>query len=536
VKGDLRPARLLGALALRLGGGPLRPILLACYRALIAAVAAILRGGRRETAVYVRGSFGGAGSPVPGVSDVDLALVVPDGAGPAGHAHRASIERWEWVVRRVPPLGRVVAIGAYEEGKLADAARSSALTYDLDTSSGTDARRALFAGGGAAGIHLAARFWRPGVPVPLADWRLVAGPDRRPSREHPEDDQPAVAWLELQCWWRYAFWAAAAPEEPHVAYLGVKLVAEPLRVLLWLRDGESIVSRREALRVGLRRVSEEEDAIRAALRTYDRLARGPDPELDERLACLLRLSRAVAREVRRRADVAGPATEVALVGETALGPGGGRGGLAVGRVVPLADWRARTVPGEPPERLLELRGSADSPGVLAAAAAAERPGEVPAVRAREVLVEPTLDRSSRPLLRGVLRAIQCEASDPVSFALLEGRRDASFPALPGWSAADCARRGVAEHAARLADGGCGVVELLAAARSALFLQAVERGEPRLAVDLAAVCDELEREPDAGPAAVAAREALEAGAARHDAPEALERTVRALPAFARRPVA
>ena len=112
---------------------------------------------------------------------------------------------------------------------------------------------------------------------------------------------------------------------------------------------------------------------------------------------------------------------------------------------------------------------------------------------------------------GTLRAVQCPASDPVSFAVLAGKPAARFPNVPGWSAADWARRSVVEHRAWLGSGSEApptvgrwfsgqarsmkreprtLFRLLAAARAALFLESLEDGRPELALTFAAVTDRL----------------------------------------------
>jgi hypothetical protein len=429
----LRRVALLGA------RGPLRPLAVAAHRAVIAIVAQLLGRVVPGTAVYVRGSFGGAGDPIPGLSDVDLVLVVPDGPGPPGTTRRAPVERWARATRRLGMLRALVVVGAYEDRELEDVVRANVLTHP----------RALFAGDDPLRDHLTARC-RPGVPAPMADWRRVAGPDRRPRTGPPADERWAGAWLDLQVWWRYAFWASERPrDDPYTSYLGAKLVAEPLRSLLWLRHGEPVVARREALERGLRALPAEEPAIRAALAFLDRLA---PFDLHDSLAALLRLTREVAAEVAAAAE-AREGAEVRLVRAD-----GGEGGASV----PLVDWRARSIPGGTRERLFVVGGArADDPRALVAAGARERPGHVPAIDAGGVLVLPTLDRTSRPL-RGLLRAVQCPQSDPVTFALLAGRDTALFPGLPGWSARDCARRAADETG------------------DTHFLASLERGDPELA--------------------------------------------------------
>ncbi len=106
--------------------------------------------------------------------------------------------------------------------------------------------------------------------------------------------------------------------------------------------------------------------------------------------------------------------------------------------------------------------------------------------------------------------MQCEATDPVSFALARGERTARFPEVPGLSAADCAERALLEHRAWLGawredDGpplaawleaqertAAPVLQtlgwLLSALRAGLFAASVEAGEPELCLTTAAAAE------------------------------------------------
>jgi hypothetical protein len=96
---------------------------------------------------------------------------------------------------------------------------------------------------------------------------------------------------------------------------------------------------------------------------------------------------------------------------------------------------------------------------------------------------------------GRLRALQCELTDPVSLALLDGRDTASFPGVAGWSARDWARRAVAEHGAWLetrpesADPPP-LAGPIMAARAALLLSSLEEGDPLLTLTPTATLREL----------------------------------------------
>ena len=144
-----------------------------------------------------------------------------------------------------------------------------------------------------------------------------------------------------------------------------------------------------------------------------------------------------------------------------------------------------------------------------------------------------------------LRGVQSAVTDPVSFAVLDGEPAASFPALPGWSARDCARRAVAEHRSWLAaqperlypnDRALGL--LLTAARAALFLTSLETSSPSLALTAAATAEALAEDADGRSAAAAEAGLAELVACRggtrepaREVVEALRAAVEGLPPYA-----
>jgi hypothetical protein len=211
--------------------------------------------------------------------------------------------------------------------------------------------------------------------------------------------------------------------------------------------------------------------------------------------------------------------------------------VAAGRAptwLPLVDWRARTAPAGPEEWLGLVTESAEDPAALALAARSEGGGLQPALRDDGLLVLPTDSEEAT-----LLRAVQCPQTDPVSFALADGRPAASFPDLAGWSARDCARRAVAEHAAwlrrqrdpgSLTEASLGL--LFTAARAALFLESVQAGEPELAITTGTLGDALTeragRSRDTVDAALASYS--EGGPAPAGAVSALHGLVAALPAY------
>jgi hypothetical protein len=164
-----------------------------------------------------------------------------------------------------------------------------------------------------------------------------------------------------------------------------------------------------------------------------------------------------------------------------------------GDLLALCDWRALALPGLPDETFVVVPGHPGDPAVLGATARAQRIGTYPALRAHDLLVMPSASHA-----RSRLRAVQCGLTDPVSFALLAGSAVAQFPNVRGWSAADCARRAIAEQRAAViaaTEPGRELAALLTAARAALFLESIEEGDPELAVTIEAAARRLaERAP------------------------------------------
>jgi hypothetical protein len=214
----------------------------------------------------------------------------------------------------------------------------------------------------------------------------------------------------------------------------------------------------------------------------------PEPPLGAALASLTRQSTLIAVLMDDAARAAGERT-VRLVGAEA-------------RPFPLLDWRALVAPAPAAERFDVVDGHPADAGALARLTlTAEEPA--PVLHAGPLMVRPTLEPG-----RAKLRAVQCAATDPVSFALVGGRAEARFPQAAGWSASDWARRAVDEHrvwlecgnSARLnGHGWLGALSvtpdrMVAAARAALLLESVERGEPELMLSADAVASRLDADP------------------------------------------
>ena len=387
------------------------------------------------TSVYLRGSFAD-GEPVLGLSDLDLVVVAPD-------RERAE-RRWERVRRLIQPLVNVKVYGANE---LSSVTAATILVQPA----------ALFTGG----RHFSLRT-RPGLAGAGNEWRLLAGPEARPA--NPGAPDPCVAaWLELQCWWRYAVWAAAHPSDRQVPYLCFKLVADATRIWLWLAHGELTHGRLAALRRGLELMPDDADALSEALVLHANLHADPGHDLDGTLTWLVGMSERLGAVVDGRA-AEHPGATVRLVAD---------GGRAKGRL-PLADWRALVVPEPGPREVLLADGDPGRAAVLGAADQADRDGTPWLLPARGIFLIPSGDLESRPMTRGTLRVIQCAASDPVTTALLAGRREARFSDIPGWRASDWAQRAVTERRAAASDPA-------ATERAERFLASLEDGAPVLEV-------------------------------------------------------
>lgn len=499
------------------------------YEVAARAGAAYLTLGERGVTTYVRGTLG-SDDHLPGLSDVDLALVVEDHPAIPGLARERATKRLRRLREALPVTELLFDLPrVYEISELRDLTGSSAFTYGLDgieessrpaTEASRRDRAAFF--GERANETSRGHLSRPGLYGAISDWRMLAGADRRP--DEPVLDAQArrcAAWLELQHWWRWVFAACIDPSGPRTASLCVKLVAEPARIWLWLAHGERAADRVAALRRTMRLMPEEEAALQLAAELHGSLSGSPDPPLAEVLPALLRLSGRIAALIAAEIAVE-EVTEVELSGHESelLLPGGGwrpadrfEGGCAP-PLLPLVDWRALARPPPPDEAIAPLPGDPGDPALLGSVAASQGAGPYPALRADRLIVLP-----SGRYGRLDLRAIACQATDPVSFALIGGERSARFPNVSGWSAEHTARRAVAEHrgwltaepgswaanGASTADRELGM--LLTAARAALFLETLLEGEPRLALTVTQAARELAARSSRAP--VVAEEALDA---------------------------
>jgi hypothetical protein len=270
--------------------------------------------------------------------------------------------------------------------------------------------------------------------------------------------------------------------------------------------------------------------------------------VEEALAYLVRASDRVARLLARETATAG-VSSVRLLWEgpdelviaSRDGPADAPALTAGAPLLPLVDWRALAYPARPDEAIAPIEGDPGDIALLRAAALAGDRDPYPALAVGGLLVLPT----ARIWPRGVLRAVQCRLTDPVSFALIAGGEVAVFPDLQGWSASDWAERAIAEHRSWLEDQPpAGVATdramglLFTAARAALFRTSLASGEPALALTVAAVARSLAQRDERS--AVVAESAyrsyrrwrLEGATPSRSDVEPMRRLVRGLPGFAR----
>ena len=481
------PVGLGQRLAVRTAGGRSRVVWRAGFALLIGLLARLLRF-RTGATIYVRGSFG-SDEPVYGLSDVDMVALVQPTSEP-GAARARVLARWRLVSSPLPR--RLVKLNVFELPDLEEIMDSTIVTDGR--TDGLATPRAPLLARGSPRAHYAARL-RPGLYSAASDWRRLVGHELRPTVAVNPGERWARAWLELQCWWRYAFWASVEPSRLRASDLCVKLVAEPLRVWLWMARGERHANRREAIESGLSSLPEERATLERAFGLLGGLPRADEPPpLAESLAFLARISTRLAGRFAEEAESAG-GTRVRLLWPDA--PAGSRA-----QALPLLDWRALVAPAAPEESIVFVPGDPVDPADLARIARDERAdGPRHALRADGIFVLPTLDLQTRPLIRGALRAVQCAATDPVTFALAADRPVAIFPNIAGYSAPDVARRAAAEHRAWLDERNATGAEswtardlglLLTYARAVLFLESLGAGDAELPVTVAGALQRLER--------------------------------------------
>jgi hypothetical protein len=498
------------------------------------AYGAYLVRGERPAAVYLRGSQG-AGDPVHGLSDIDIAVLAPPGRRMRVRARWRRARRllgdllFDWPLVLEPPDLRDCAATTRTFGLAAEVSAERE-GQSLYWGRGADEDRTRLAE-------------RPELYAATAGWRLVRGPELRPpEQERPLPERGHAAWLLLQHWWRLLFPVCIDPSGPRTAYLCWKLYAEPARIWLWLARDERFDLREPALRRAAMALPEEAEAMERALALGRALHRSPAPPLDEVTPYLVRMSGRIAALLGAQAERTA-ATEVVLdwggPNELVLPLGGLAGDQGRGPgLLPLVDWRAFVIGRLPDETFGLLPDDPSDAAALARGAHMGAQGAYPVLAADGLLV---LLTSSWKRTR--LRAVQCAVSDPVSTALVSGANAARFPDLPGWSARDCAQRAVAEHRVALREphpeghSGHELARLVTAARAALMLESLETDRPVLPLTVAATLRSLASRSEERAATAAMESYREFAYDWRPIPAAvladLRRAVLALPAYAER---
>lgn len=490
----------LQRIVLRTGRGPLRPVWRLAFALLERVYVMALRGNDAGTTIYVRGSR----APTLGLSDVDPVVIVPPDPRGQGVARKRVLARRARLERAAPGLcATLFDTPRVFEGAEADRVKPAPM-HDGPP---------LYAGA-AAHADKARLAERPDLYGHGTGWRLVAGRARRfePGLSTPQERR-VTGWLTLQTRWRWLLQDCLESPGPRWADECVKAVTDPARVWLWLARGERTDGRRGTLERALSAMPEHEGALRAAIDLERRI--GATPAGAEFAAHAVAMAGAVADLIAHELDDEGH-DDVRLVddGELTLPRNPAWRLESVSReprLVPLVDWRVlcggwlirdgARPPALPDETLAPIGLDPADLGELRAAVAGGDAGPYPALRSGPLLV-----LASRGWSRTHLRAVQCAATDPVSFALLDGHASAAFPAVAGWSAEHTACRAVSESADGVAAGD--LPALITAARAGLFLQSVREGEPALTVTASATLRTLGEHCGGSPAAVdEAREAL-----------------------------
>ncbi len=471
----------------------MRPIWKLLYGCLIRVASLVLRVGLPVQTVYVRGSFA-VGEPVYGFSDVDLVVVIERDVAHPGENSRRIRERVGRAYRLLPSLRYVIEVTVFEQPELEEAVLAPFLANMPGSADGLPRPR-FYGSDPTVRPDAGARLYGPLRPR----WRTIAGPDVLSTvAPSPFAYRWLWAWADMQFNWKHVFRTCANPDLPQTAHFFPKFVALPIRLMLWLEYGERVVGEHsEVLARGLRVMPEEEGMIRTALALRRDARRSPDVPLDELLPWLLTMTARLADGVARASEAAGT-TEVRLLRDVDGEPLLDREERAelsqiadsAQPLLPLADWRAVVLGGVPDEGFIIVRGDPDRAQDLGLAARAAGAGPYPVFRRDGLLLLP----NARSGLAGAgpcsFRAVQSAVTDPVSFAVTDGRSSCTFANLPGWSVQDIAWRAVSEHRAWLArrsEGGDPqrLAMLLSALRASLFATSVERGDPELPLTVAA---------------------------------------------------
>ena len=513
----------------RTGQGPLWRAWLAGYRAAAWCSAAYLTRHERDTTAYVRAGVA-SGDFLPGLSDIDLLLVCDPDPGQRGAAALRIHARREHLAAVSRPASLLLDSPiVIESDELPELVGANTLTFGLSGTS-DPGESTIYAGDPARAdrIRLAER---PGLYSSTADWSHLRG-RRRDIREAGRSpaEITLAAWLELVFWWRIAFPACGGGLGPRGGYLAAKLISEPARIWLLLAHGERYARRTEALERAIECLPDEEDAFLLGLELHRTAAELPPLQLELVLPPFVRLSDRIADLVRVAATAAGE-TEAELCGNPSeLTPHRPGAPTPPPEALPLCDWRALVSSTHGDEWFVKTAWDVHDPAAIERASGMQDNGAHFALRSGSLLVFP-----GPTFVSTRQRGIESPATDPVTFALADGRSRAAFPNHPGLSLDDVTRRAVAERRAWVerADREPTVTELLLAARAALARESLLRGEPRIPVTLAATARQLgERSATARTVTEASLDELGRPRADPAATAALRSLVTALPGLER----
>ena len=441
--------RALQRLMIETRRGPLRFIWAAGYRLVLGAAVALVRFVSPGAAVFVRGGLA-RGDVAFGLSDIDLVIAVDEGRDVE---LRRRLHR---LYGRLPLIKDIVEAAVYSRA----ACRRTVSRPFLAWPAGPREHLLRAAPVPTAGGSLAG---------PGRCWRLLAGKDPLEGiGEGRRDEGSLWVWMELQFLWKHMFRNCAEPDRPHVGRNQVKSLRCVAAFLLWLEHGEPLHSNGLLGRF-VEAYPEEREVVERLVDPRRGTAATPDA-----VGLLVRACLRIATRIESEGRRAG-AVRLGLLGD---GP--------TDRW-PLLDWRARTLPGPAEESFCIVDGDIADPEAIALAARSET-GEspYPALFGQGLLLLPSARRAVKPLGPTDFRAVHCAATDPVSFALLAGRRVALCPELPGWSIRHAAERARAEFSDWLdrdpaCHAGVRLDRLFSAARAALLWESLADGKPELAV-------------------------------------------------------
>jgi|GEM_PF-4570482 len=486
------------------GRGPISPVWTAVWRAGYRAAtllgAALLRRSSPGVAVYLRGSFG-SGRPRYGFSDLDFVAVTRD------ESEARSLEaRVEETFNRAPVLRKALDVAVLNGAEL-----SAGAAVPFYSRPSTTLRPSCAGVTASLGLSFYPR---------LRPWRRVAGPERFLRSEVAPEHRPLWAWLEVEFRWKHLLRAGELTDDPlqsnHVAARALVGLAQ---AFAWLVSGQEHVDDRDVARSVAAAVPDAADALARALRN-GLIAQEAFPA-----------AAAITRAIADRSEAAGGVpVQVELIGAD----------TRPADPMPLLDWRSLIFPEDPFETLSVRRGSVGDGETLRRHSAREgsRRNGVLDGPLLALPIQPDSPGDDRDGVHWPLRAMHGAVSDPVCWALAQGRSHALFSQHPGWSAEAWTRIATDRLSAELSPDVFAAARplkqlaiLTAAARAQMLRESLGAGKPALPVSLEAVAAEL----DSRDAELACPAELLRGDRTDAAAVDLEPARRSLEATLRRPI-